>query len=162
MNHTLEEWFRRNFLASKQTGPSPENLSIAFDRVTYLGGLPEDTTKYEAKAIIIVDEEGLHKGARLFPWAQMDGVTVDGEEVSRWRSRTTFAFRPLSRFGPGKAKQQAFLSLRRKDGAAAHFQFDKISPQLLREQLTPILTKVGLPFLDKSPSTGQAVDPDMS
>lgn len=151
-NHKLEEWFRRNLSVSRPPGPSPDFLSIAFDKVTYLGGLPEDTARYEERAVVIVDEEGLHERTRSFPWEQMTGVGVEGEERPDSKSDTTLVSRVLSRLGAARTRPYAILSVRRSDGATARFRFESVGPELLREQLTPILAKVGVPFLDESPS----------
>ncbi len=46
------------------------------------------------------------------------------------------------------AVDRAFLTVHRKDGAAACFQVDKISPQAVRgERIGGLLVQVGVPFL---------------
>lgn len=58
------------------------------------------------------------------------------------------AFGVLGGLGAKGAADRAFLSIYRNDGAAACYQIGKKSPQAVRAQLTPLLGKVGVRFLD--------------
>ena len=99
------------------------------------------------------DEERIGMGTlsakkQVVMWKDCKGVTVDGGQVAKSKVGAEIAFGIYGGLGAKGAVDRAFLTIYRKDGAAALFQIEKKSPQAVRGQLAALLAKVGVQFLD--------------
>lgn len=109
------------------------------------------------------DEEKIGLGTMsakklVIQWADCTGVTVDGGQVAKRRIGAVAVFGVLGGLAGKGGEDRSFLSIYRKDGAVACYQIDKQSPQAVRAKLSPLLVKVGVPFLD-DPAAAQATPP---
>ena len=131
--------------------PVPVNLGFT----SYLGGIP--TNPGQRFGILLVDQFriGLAFGSSpkqqyvIIPWNECAGVTIESGEVTRSKVGPVLAFGLFGLAAKGK-ETQTVLCVRRKDGAAAYYLFDKISPHVLRAAIQPIIQYVGVPFLDQA------------
>ena len=132
---------------------SDRRARVSFSFATYLGGLPEDPRSHSLGSTLYANDELVGLGSlgpkkQIVRWAECTGVTVDGGQVAKSKVGAELAFGVLGGLGAKGATDRAFLSVYRNDGAAACYQIDKKSPQAVRAQLTALLVKVGVPFLD--------------
>ncbi len=146
-----------NFVRQKKwwekEGVQYKPLKTSFTSVKYLGGLPEDPNPHTLEGNMWADEERIGLGMasakkQVIMWKDCKGVTVDGGQVAKSKVGAELAFGIFGGLGAKGAADRAFLTVYRKDGAAALFQIEKKSPQAVRGQLTALLAKVGVPFLD--------------
>ena len=138
-------------------------LKVSLGNAKYLGGLPEDPKPHKLITTLIGDEGGIGCGtlsARklIVQWDECVGVTIDGGQVAKRKTGAIVAFGVLGGLGGKGAADRAFLTVHRKDGAVACYQIEKKSPQAVRAQITALLNKVGVRFLDgpETPSTNTA------
>lgn len=147
MNFTRQKkWWEKE-------GVQYKPLKTSFTGVKYLGGLPEDPKPHSLEGNMWADEERIGLGTlsakkQVVMWKDCKGVTVDGGQVAKSKVGAELAFGIFGGLGAKGATDRAFITIYRKDGAAALFQIEKKSPQAVRGQLTALLAKVGVPFLD--------------
>jgi uncharacterized protein YfiM (DUF2279 family) len=80
---------------------------------------------------------------------QCSGIVVDGGQVAKRKVGATLAFGILGAAGAKGSKHQSVLTARRKDGALAYFQIDKMSKQQVAARIAPVLHSAGVRLIDE-------------
>lgn len=152
-----EAWVEHRTERNTQTGAElradQAMASTSFKHVTYLGGLPEEPRAASLEGNLFATQDHIGCGTlsaknHVVRWADCTGVTVEGGQVAKSKVGAELAFGVLGGLGAKGAADRAFLHVYRNDGAAACYQIGKKSPQAVRAQLTPLLAKAAVPFLD--------------
>lgn len=80
---------------------------------------------------------------------ECSGIVVDGGQVAKRKVGATLAFGILGTTGAKGSKHQSVFTARRKDGALAYFQIDKMSKQQVAARIAPILHSTGVKLIDE-------------